>query len=60
MPTFKLEDVICWENDRGEILCPECFEKEFPDFPSDWTPIFQAEEKEAIYDCDTCEERFVN
>jgi len=60
MPKIKIEDVICWANEEDKILCPECFEKEYPDFPSDWTPIFEAEEKEAIYECDNCKERIIN
>lgn len=40
MPTFKLEDVVCWGDDQGKILCSNCFKAEFPDYPSEWTPIF--------------------
>ena len=60
MPKINLADVVCWGNDQGKILCPECLEKEFPDYPSDWTPIFSPDEKEAIYECDMCEKRIVN
>lgn len=59
MPKFNLECIICWANNRGEILCPKCFKKEFPDYDSDWTPIFFQNDGEAIYECDNddCGER---
>ena len=60
----NLEDVIGWENDRGNIICPKCFVKKFKGhYPPDWTPIVSEDKKEILYDCDEedCEEdRFTN
>ena len=39
MPTFKMEDIICWGDDQDKVLCSDCFKKEFPDYPSEWEPI---------------------
>ena len=60
MPTFKLEDVICWADNNDKVLCSDCFNKEFPDYPSDWEPIFSKNDGEMVYECDSCKERFVS
>ena len=63
MAKINLEDVICWADEQGNILCPACLRKEFlGHYPSAWTPIFSDEnsEEEYIYECDTCKERMVN
>lgn len=61
MAKIQLEDVIAWEDNRGRILCPECFEKEFDGkYPTDWTPVLSNEEYETLYECDNCGERSVN
>lgn len=62
MSKINLENVICWgdENDGNKTLCPECMEKEFPEYPPNWKPILSDEDIKAVYECDCCKERIVN
>jgi len=60
MPKINLENVICWGDNKDKILCPECMQKEFPEYPSNWEPILSDDDAEAIYECDCCKERIVN
>lgn len=61
MSKINLDEVISWENNKGTILCPECFEDEFDgEYPVDWTPVISSGECERIYQCDCCTERSIN
>lgn len=58
MAKIYIEDIIAWENNKGRVLCPECFEKEFDgEYPVEWTPVLSKEAYEIIYECDDCGER---
>ena len=62
MSKYNFEEIVVWESDQGRTLCPECFEKEFTDYPVDWTPVMPNDEKETLHECDNedCKKRFAN
>ncbi|KKP30989.1 MAG: hypothetical protein A2312_02230 [Candidatus Staskawiczbacteria bacterium RIFOXYB2_FULL_32_9] len=61
MPKYNLEEVVSWESNRGQVLCPECFEREFKEeYPDNWTAILLKGEEETVYECDTCKKKIVN
>ena len=56
MSIYKTDDIIGWQNDQSEFLCPKCFEEKHEGEESidDWYPVDEKEQNEYTFICDHC------